>query len=313
MTDVEYATVREWTDICARARFGTVQVAGKKVTAASIKAVAGRLAAYADSDGTRVRPGIARVAVDLELSYDVVKRAVRHLTQLGLLRLVRSGARAGHADEYRLAIPVDLLERLEVWTPAQHRLEVERVREQTRGRRRRTPERDPDPSDVQVTPSPAHTEPDAPGAGDTVTCTPVDNSPVQVTQSPAPTLVDDERAGDTGTCTDECAGDTGSAVQVTQSPATYQRPSHKTDLPLGTTHRLEAAGSAHARADPQDPKTQPADTTPSAPPALRLVETVARNPLRRRDHVAEQIAAATARREAARLAHQGTTEETPDA
>jgi hypothetical protein len=298
VTEVDHATVREWTDILARARIGTVEVAGKKITAASVKAVAGRLAAYADSDGTRVRPGLARVAVDLELSYDVVKRAVRYLAQLGLLRLVRSGAgaRIGYADEYRLTIPVDLLERLDVWTPAQHRLEMERVRERARGRARRTPDPDPDPGGMQ----------DAPNAGDTVTRIPVDNSRMQVTQSPALPSVDDANAGDTGTPIPANAGDTGTGMQVTQSPATYQGPSHKTDLPTDEHLRGKPPGSAPARADPEN--TQPAETTPSDPPALRLVEGLARNPLRRRNHVAEQIAAASARREAARRAHQATQE-----
>ena len=42
------ATVREWTDILARVRFGKVKVAGKTLTGATIKGVAARLASYAD-------------------------------------------------------------------------------------------------------------------------------------------------------------------------------------------------------------------------------------------------------------------------
>src|SRR5690606_41562381 len=71
------------------------------------------------------------------------------LVRTGLLRLVRPGARPGHADEYQLTIPADLLDRddIEVWSPARQRLEIERVREQTRGRYTR--------KDLQVPEGPA--------------------------------------------------------------------------------------------------------------------------------------------------------------
>src|SRR4051812_7300089 len=57
---------RQWTEILGRCRFGIVKIAGKSYTALRIKAVAQRIAGYADADGSRVRPGIARVAGDLE-------------------------------------------------------------------------------------------------------------------------------------------------------------------------------------------------------------------------------------------------------
>src|SRR5690606_37306286 len=115
--DQENATVREWSDLLARIRFGTVKVAGKTVRGATIKAVGYRAANYADSDGSRVRPGLPRLAVDLEIDHGTAKRAMQVLVRTGLLRLVRPGARPGHADEYQLTIPADLLDRddIEVW------------------------------------------------------------------------------------------------------------------------------------------------------------------------------------------------------
>lgn len=126
-------TVRQWTDILRRLRFGKRVAVGKTgVAGSTIKAVALAVATYADSDGSRVFPGLARIAVDLEIDYTTAKRAMAVLRDLGLLQLVRAGARRGRADEYRLALPADLLERLVVLSPSQYDLEVERIRSATR-------------------------------------------------------------------------------------------------------------------------------------------------------------------------------------
>src|ERR1051326_2391165 len=95
----EPLTLRQWTDIVRRARLGR-----------TVKSVALMLATYADADGTRVFPGVARVAVDCELSYNVVKASLGDLRTAGLIALVRRAGRAGQADEYRLTIAEDLLE-----------------------------------------------------------------------------------------------------------------------------------------------------------------------------------------------------------
>jgi hypothetical protein len=224
------ATVREWTDLLARVRFGTVKVAGKNITGATIKAVAGRLAAYADADGTRVRPGLARLAVDLELHFGSVKRAVQHLAHLGLIRLVQSGARLGHADVYRLAIPIDLLDRIEVWTPAQHRAEVEKVRDANRGRYARRTDPTPGQGDLLV--------PEGPADGDDLLVLP----------GPA----DAGPAGPSGTDIRPPAGPSGTDLLVPQGPATHQRPRHNPYPP--TDDRVRTDASASAREDTaQDP------------------------------------------------------------
>lgn len=131
------ATVREWTDILARIRFGTTRIGGKNVAGSRVKSVAGRLATYADGNGTRIRPGLARLALDLEIDHRAVGAIVAYLRRIGLLGLVRAG-NGTKADEYRLTLPVDLLERddLEVWSPARQAAELERVRAIVRGRKR---------------------------------------------------------------------------------------------------------------------------------------------------------------------------------
>lgn len=80
------------------------------------------LATYANPDGTRVRPG-AKVLGGIIGESE--KSAYRHLSvirdQLGLLELTkRGGGRggAGHASEYRLTIPPDLLDRAELLPPS---------------------------------------------------------------------------------------------------------------------------------------------------------------------------------------------------
>jgi hypothetical protein len=190
----ENATVRDWTDILARIRFGVVRIDKRNTVAGSaIKAVAGRLADYADSDGSRIRPGLARVALDLELSYETVKRAVGVLTRIGLLRLVHAAARRGDANVYRLAIPGDLIERVEVWTPAKQALEISRINETKKGRRRATDDA-PDPG-PQGSQRPAESGQERPPAERSAPSVPVDNSHPQSAQRPAEEYGDDGAAG----------------------------------------------------------------------------------------------------------------------
>ncbi|MCY1141356.1 hypothetical protein OWR29_25440 [Actinoplanes sp. Pm04-4] len=250
LLDQERATVREWTDVLARVRFGTVKVAGRNIAGSRIKAVAARLADYADSDGSRVRPGLPRLAVDLEAEYGSVKRAVQHLVRLGLLRLVRPGARPGHADEYQLALPADLLDRddLTVWSPARHTLEVEKVREATRGRYKKAPQT-PDPGDLQV--------PDAPTG-------PVDNPDLQVPQVPADTHDRVEPAGASRTNETRPAGASSTDLQVHQAPATDHRPRHNNDRPH--TEDLRTAVTGPRVPEAAEEPDSPSDSLPARCP-----------------------------------------------
>jgi hypothetical protein len=136
-TDRMPANFRDWVEILARIRFGKVTIAGKTYRGAIVKAIAGRLACYADHDGTRVRPGIVRLAIDEEVTYRTARDIVAYLRQIGLLHLVRAGGRL-RADEFRLSLPVDLLERddLEVWSPTRQRREIELAQDAHRGGRK---------------------------------------------------------------------------------------------------------------------------------------------------------------------------------
>nr|WP_271189789.1 helix-turn-helix domain-containing protein [Dactylosporangium matsuzakiense] len=103
-----WLTLRSWIEVVRRARLGR-----------TTKAVALMMATYADSDGTRVFPGVARLAVDCELTYNVVQTSLRKLRAAGLIEVVRQASRRGYADEYRLILADDLPDRLEVLDPGQ--------------------------------------------------------------------------------------------------------------------------------------------------------------------------------------------------
>ncbi|RBQ05173.1 hypothetical protein DQE82_26875 [Micromonospora sp. LHW51205] len=235
MTDLENATVREWTDLLARIRFGTVKVAGKTITGRVIKAVGYRAANYADADGSRVRPGLPRLAVDLEIDHGTAKRAVQVIVRAGLLRLVRAGARPGLADEYQLTIPNDLLDRtgLEVWSPAKHRLEVERVREQTRGRYRKRPEPSADADTCRSQEDPQ-------------------KSDLQVPEGPADTPAADRPAGPAGTDITRPAGPVRTDLQVPEGPATHHGPRHNTTHP--TDEEVRTALTGPRATEPEEPE-----------------------------------------------------------
>jgi hypothetical protein len=204
-TELIAVTVREWTDILARIRFGTVSIAGKTYSAARIKLVAHRLANYADSDGTRIHPGIARLAVDLEIEYRTVRDSLALLRRLGLVQIVRPAAGRGRADEYRLTLPTDLLDRddLEVWTPTHHAQHTQKVRAAHRGTSRT-------PSNVLCTRGPADP---TPAPADTGAHAPQD--PATLPEPPA-------AAASSGTTKSGAAGSSRTAAQSPHAPTTYQ-------------------------------------------------------------------------------------------
>ncbi|MGW4720896.1 hypothetical protein [Nocardia sp. NPDC004260] len=75
------------------------------------KYVAVMLATYADRDGTRVRPGVDRMALVMCVSEPTVKRGMSELRAMGLIQRVKQGNRhAKKADEYRLTMPLNLLD-----------------------------------------------------------------------------------------------------------------------------------------------------------------------------------------------------------
>lgn len=101
----------DWERLIRRVRLG-----------APAKAVALAMATYADADGSRVRPGVARLAAVTELSERSVYSALKKLRALGLVDCLSRGGHRGEGREasvYRLTIPVDLIDRVELLDPSE--------------------------------------------------------------------------------------------------------------------------------------------------------------------------------------------------
>ncbi|MFI7191432.1 helix-turn-helix domain-containing protein [Nocardia nova] len=70
------------------------------------------MSTYANFDGSRVFPGVKKLALVMCVSEKTAKRALAELRALGMVERVKQGNRHnGDADEYRLTVPVDLLNR----------------------------------------------------------------------------------------------------------------------------------------------------------------------------------------------------------
>jgi DNA-binding transcriptional ArsR family regulator len=124
------ASVNEWIAVFRRARFpaGLLTRGKGRVSEATVKAVGGWLADYANPDGTSIHPGEYRLMVELDLSRGAVQRAMRVLREAGLMEVTSRGGRKAHkADTYRLILAADLLDRIEVRSPDQVRAEAARL------------------------------------------------------------------------------------------------------------------------------------------------------------------------------------------
>lgn len=105
------ASVGAWNAVIRRARIGRER-----------KAAALVVSSYARADGTRIHCGVARLAVDLEVSYSTAKRNLAWLRNAGLIELVRAGNRRRNlSDEYRLILGPDVAEAIEIIDPAEHK------------------------------------------------------------------------------------------------------------------------------------------------------------------------------------------------
>jgi DNA-binding transcriptional ArsR family regulator len=160
-----------------------------------VKLVAAYVSQYADNEGRHTRPGVERLALETQTSPATVKRCLKKLRDVGLLDLVRSGSsqgRRGKANEYRLAIPEDLLERVELVTEVN-------VDDTNRDHQ---VSRDPEPDEAME--STEQGSPDEPCSGGTgltddtnrdhqviphqPETTPADNTTPDINSLPAPTL-----------------------------------------------------------------------------------------------------------------------------
>lgn len=133
----------EWEQILRRARLtgvvtgtGRVGADGRRATrggvsATTFKAVAFAIASYGNDRGGEIWPGDATIAVDVESSIETVAKVRKTLLALGLLERV-GGRRGDRGQEHRLTLPSDLLDSLEVPTPAAHKLAARRLNDALR-------------------------------------------------------------------------------------------------------------------------------------------------------------------------------------
>jgi DNA-binding transcriptional ArsR family regulator len=86
----------------------------------TVKTVGAFAAQYANRDGTRVYPGVARLAVVTGLSERSVRGALSTLREMGLLTRTRKGSSLGRmalTDEHKLTRPADLDRRVHLLDP----------------------------------------------------------------------------------------------------------------------------------------------------------------------------------------------------
>lgn len=212
----------EWEQIIRRARLGDVIAGSGRIgktgkptkggmSGTTFTGIALGWASYANDRGREVWPGDATVAVDLETSIATVRQVRKALLRLGLLEFV-ARRRGSRGDEYRLTIPTDLLEVVEVLTPGQHKLAANRLRDAARGK----PGGSGGPPETESPGGPAEhpNEPDDSEPGES-NGTPESESGWSAGTSlggPADTHTDHDRT--TGTTTDHSETDLRTAVTV---------------------------------------------------------------------------------------------------
>jgi hypothetical protein len=94
-------------------RFEWERVVRRATMPPGVKFLAFTLASYADADGTHMHPSNARLANVIEKTERTVERGMSWLQSAGFLVVTQAGnRRAGLANEYRLTLPADILDRL---------------------------------------------------------------------------------------------------------------------------------------------------------------------------------------------------------
>jgi len=231
----------EWEQIILRSRLGgVIQGNGRGtrggVSATTLKAVALVWASHADIDGTQIWPGDATVAVEAEAGLQVVQACKRALVDLGLMEKVRSRARRRHrGDEYRLTLPSDLLDRLEVLNPAQLKVAAGAEYEKRRGKR---------------------------GGSAGPLSPPVGSEPVGGPADTPQADPDESRGGSSGTTNEPRGGSAGTSVggpaerDTNQDPATYLRPT-QTDDEIRTALTGPRATAAEEQISPDEVADRP--------------------------------------------------------
>jgi hypothetical protein len=231
----------EWEQILRRTRkTGLISGSGKLgekglptkggVSGAMFLAVALTLASYGNLDGGEIFPGDAAIATDLECSMAAVSKVRAKLAAIGFIQRVR-GPKATRGEEWRLTIPVDLVEHVDVLSPTEHRAIAKQTAEARRGKNHTSGRRAGGPSGT-----PARTEPN-PDPGDPVV-PPVDLEGVM-------------SGGPTGSHQNESGGPTGSqpgdplGALTKPVPDQQEHPANSDgDVDLDAHHPREAASSS---------------------------------------------------------------------
>lgn len=131
------ATVGAWNALVRRARIGR----DRKVAALI-------LSSYADADGTGIRCGVARLAVDMECSYRTARRYLGWLRKVGLIEVMQPGnRRRKRSDVYRLILHPDILETLDIPNPDAYA----KLADAIRAADQRTPKKSAEPAQPEDT------------------------------------------------------------------------------------------------------------------------------------------------------------------
>jgi len=96
-------------------RYEWERVVRRCVLPTPVKTIAAYLAQYANKNGTRIYPGVARLAVVTGLSERSVRAALTTLRDLELITRTRKGSSLGRqalTDEHKLTRPADLINRV---------------------------------------------------------------------------------------------------------------------------------------------------------------------------------------------------------
>jgi DNA-binding transcriptional ArsR family regulator len=106
------AFLGEWNALVRRARMTAKQ-----------KLCALVVSSYADVEGGDIHCGVARLAVDMEVSHRTARRYLAWLREVGLIELVREGnRRRRRSDEYRLTLGPQVFVHLDVPDPERYKV-----------------------------------------------------------------------------------------------------------------------------------------------------------------------------------------------
>ncbi|GII89709.1 hypothetical protein Ssi03_76990 [Sphaerisporangium siamense] len=138
----------EWNDVVRRARIGREK-----------KLAMLMLSSYANSDGTSIYCGVARLAVDCGVSYRTAGRYLAWAREVTLLQMVKRGNhRKGRSDEYRLILGHLVNEKVTIPDPDAYRKLVGEIASANRADSKRRQSALPDQDDQDDAEEPSSTD-----------------------------------------------------------------------------------------------------------------------------------------------------------